>query len=201
MYDKILLLKNEIVSIKNSFTRYHITQWFSLLWSWLLTRLIFRNAKIVRLPIDLRNREYIRIGKNFIAGRYNRIECYKTDTYGEPNLFIGENVQINDKCHISCVKEIKIGNNSLIASDVFITDHDHSNLSGYIDNEIPWVDHKLFAKAVLIGSNVWIGEKVIILKGVEIGENSVIAAGSVVTKSFPKSSLIAGNPAKLLRQL
>jgi maltose O-acetyltransferase len=53
---------------------------------------------------------------------------------------------------------------------------------------------------VIIGDNVWIGERAIILKGVNIGDNAIVAAGSVVTKSIPNNSLVAGNPAKIIKQ-
>lgn len=54
-------------------------------------------------------------------------------------------------------------------------------------------------KAVTIGKNVWIGMNCIILKGVTVGENSVIAAGSIVTKDIPPNVLVGGNPAKIIR--
>ena len=55
------------------------------------------------------------------------------------------------------------------------------------------------AKPVIIGDNVWIGYRAMILKGVTIGDNSVVAANSVVTKDVPSNSIVAGNPAKIIR--
>lgn len=180
--------------------RYHITQIPNLLLSFIITKLFFRPAKLIRLPIDLRNYRYILFGKNFTTGRNNRIECYKIGK-NIPKLIIGSNVQINDKCHISCINSINIGENVLIASNVFITDHDHGNLKKSVDFEIPWIKQKLFSKKVVINNNVWIGENVCILKGVTIGSNSVIAAGSIVTKNIPKNSIVVGNPGRVIRSI
>ena len=106
-------------------------------------------------------------------------------------IFMKDKIQINDNCQIACAGKIFIGNNVLIASKVFITDHDHD----YKDEGAP-AQWALCADNVKIGDNCWIGNGVSILKGVVIGRNSIIGAGSVVTKSFPESSIIAGVPAK-----
>ena len=127
-----------------------------------MTKLFFKNAKLVRLPIDIRNRKYMEIGKNLTTGRYNRIECYKVHADKVPYLFIGDDVQINDRCHFTCVEEVIIERNCLIASNVFITDHDHADLSMKIDFDIPWSLQSIHSKRVRIGRNVWIGESAVI---------------------------------------
>ena len=193
-------IHNTINKIK-MILRYHMSQWLSLIRSLIWTKIFFRPSRLIRLPIDLRNRRFIVFGKNFTAGRYNRLECYQVNKSFKPLLIFGDDVQINDRCHFSCIEKVIIEDNCLIASNVFITDHDHADLSGYIDYSIPWSKQKLYSKRVCIRRNVWIGENVIILKGVEIGKNSVIAAGSVVTKSFPEQSVIAGNPARLIKKI
>jgi lipopolysaccharide O-acetyltransferase len=137
------------------------------------------------------------MGKGFTTGQYCRIEAADS-TNGRPTLTFGENVQINDRCHIASVSNIYIGNNVLIASDVYITDHDHGDIS--LENlKAPPSSRPLINKPVYIDDNVWIGQKAIILKGVSVGFGAIIAAGSVVTKDVPPFSIVAGVPAKIIR--
>lgn len=180
--------------------KYHITQLPNLILSFIITKIFFNPARLVRLPIDLRNYRFISFGKNFTTGRNNRFECYKIGNK-TPKLVFDSNVQINDKCHIACVESIYIGKNVLIASNVFITDHDHGNLTKSVDFQIPWKYQKQFSKKVIIKNNVWIGENVCILKGVTIGSNTVVAAGSIVTKNIPENSVVAGNPGRVIKIL
>ena len=71
---------------------------------------------------------------------------------------------------------------------------------GMIDNDIPmWIQHSSETRPVAIGNNCWIGARVIILPGVTLGDGCVVGAGSVVTKSFERNSIIAGNPAKFIK--
>lgn len=157
--------------------------------SFFITKVYYRNARIIRLPFFFRVLGTISLGKNFTAGRSLRVDVHKGGC-----LEIGSNVQLNDHCQIACAGHLKIGNDVLIASKVFITDHDHDfKCSG-----VP-VDWELRPGSVTIGDECWIGNGVHILKGVTIGIGSIVGAGSVVTKSFEAGSIIAGNPAKLIR--
>ena len=94
---------------------------------------------------------------------------------------IGYNVYINDNCFISCQKGITIGNNFFLGNNSTIVDNDHdykNSLSDFVCDEI------------FIGDNVWCGCNVVILKGVKIGDNCVIAAGTVVNKDIPSNSMV-----------
>ena len=100
-------------------------------------------------------------------------------------LIIGKNCSIGDRTEIHCTKHIEIGDNVLISWDCNILDRDYHSVNGEEERFAP----------VVIGNNVWIGCRVIILRGVKIGDGVVIAAGSVVTKDIPPYTLVAGNPA------
>ena len=110
------------------------------------------------------------------------------------NIEIGENCALNAFVHIWSNEKIVIGENSMIASHVQISTstHDYS-CRPYRETRVDL--------PVFIGKNVWVGSGVIILPGVKIGDNSVIGAGSVVTKDVPKNCLVYGVPAKLIKVL
>ena len=115
-------------------------------------------------------------------------------------LVIGSRVSLNYRGIISAATSVRIGDDTLIAGDVAIFDNTNHpvsprrRLSGaaLADNEVG---------PVVIGRNVWIGIRCTIMRGVTIGDNSVVAAGSVVTKSVPSNTLVAGNPAVPIREL
>jgi maltose O-acetyltransferase len=114
-------------------------------------------------------------------------------------------VIININCTFVDCNKIEIGNNVLIASNVqiYTATHPVETYERLVENwketdEIPYF--RTYALPVKIGDNVWIGGGVIILPGVTIGKNSVIGAGSVVTRSIPENSVAFGNPCKVIRK-
>lgn len=118
--------------------------------------------------------------------------------YSPSNVNIGSHVSINDFVHIWGGGGVTIGDNSLIAANCVITSQSHrvdALNAGLLYRETS--DNS----PVRIGQNVWIGSGAIILPGVEIGNNSIIAAGSLVRKFVPPNSLYAGVPAKFVRTL
>ena len=104
-------------------------------------------------------------------------------------LNIGENVFINRNSFLWCANSITIGSNTLIAPDTIICDSD-----GH------FIDKRSKSAPIIIGNHVWIGARTIITKGVTIGDGSVIGAGSIVTHDVPPNCLVAGNPAKIIRE-
>ena len=97
---------------------------------------------------------------------------------------------------VSVVHEIEFGNDVLVGINCSFLDNDGHNLA---------VEKRKIntpnSAPIRIGNNVFIGDNVTVLKGVSIGDNSVIGSGSIVTKSIPSNSIAAGNPAKVIREL
>lgn len=182
--------------------RYGILGSFRLLISLLYTKLFYPQARLIRLPFDVRNKKNIQIGKNFTSGFGCRIEAFPLDKTFDKCIRIGKNVQINDYVHIAAGESIVIGNNVLIASKVFITDLNHGKYSNQMSDSplsLP-NDRAIYTNPVIIEDNVWLGENVCVLPGCLIGFGSVIGALSVVTKNIPPNSIAVGNPAKVIKQ-
>lgn len=121
------------------------------------------------------------------------------------NIYIGDNVSINYRCTLIDCNDIRIGSNVLIAPGVQINTATHPvewserrNPEFETDRQAYFC--KTYAKPVAIGDNCWIGAGAIILAGVTLGKNVTVAAGAVVTHSFPDDCLIGGVPARMLRQ-
>ncbi len=111
------------------------------------------------------------------------------------NIHVGENFYANFDCVFLDVCEIKIGDNCFIAPGVHIYTATHPL------NAKERISGAEFGKPVMIGDNVWIGGRAIINPGVTIGNNSVIASGSVVTKDVPDNVVVGGNPAKVIKKI
>lgn len=116
-----------------------------------------------------------------------------------PSIKFGKNCNIGCYNNITAINKIEIGDNLLTGRWVTITDHAHGN--GLPEEaSIAPIDRKLFSKGpIIIGSNVWIGDKATILPNVTIGDNVTIGANSVVTRSLPNNCIAAGNPAKVIK--
>ena len=128
------------------------------------------------------------IGERFIINQPFRCD------YG-CNIFLGEDCFINFNCTILDEGEVRIGNNAFLGPNVSIYTACHPLEAEKRNKFIEW------AEAVTIGNNVWIGGNVTILPGVTLGDNVVIGAGAVVTKSFPSNVVIGGNPARIIKTL
>ena len=113
----------------------------------------------------------------------------------EGELIIGDKFFISAKGKIVCRKRIEIGSNSMMAWESLIMDTDHHHIYNF-DNKKINTD-----KEIVIGDNVWIGCRNIILKGSSIGNNAVIGSNSTVTGKFTKENIIlAGNPARVIKE-
>ena len=166
----------------------------------IFTIIFFPNARIIRLPIYIRGKKGIKGGENLTTGVNLRIDIMNSDST-TPRLNIGKNVEINDYVHIGVADSVSIGDNTLIASKVFISDHNHGSYTGDNQskpNSSP-ISRTLISKEIIIGKNVWIGEHVSILPGVTIGDGSIIGTLSVVTHNIPENSIAVGAPARVIK--
>jgi len=152
-------------------------------------------------PVVVRGKGKIRIGDNVNVGVINSPNFYNSYAYIEARnknavIEFGNNIQINNGFSVTSEKSIIIENNVLIGFNCNIIDSTFHHLDKDKRNE---TDPN--PKEVIIKRNVFIGNNVTILKGVTIGENSVISNGSIVTKTCPDNVVIGGVPAKVIKQL
>ena len=110
------------------------------------------------------------------------------------SITVGDYVLMSPGTRISASDEITIGDSVMMANSVYITD---SDWHGIYDR----TERSEQATPVHVGNNVWLGDHCVVLKGVTIGENSVVAANAVVSKDVPANVVVAGNPAKVVKEL
>lgn len=160
-----------------------------------------KKYKIGKL-LECQGGKHIIFGDNFKAGimfRMEAIDEYSGIKYN-PVIEIGDNVDFGQNCHIGCINHILIGNNVLVGSKVLIIDHDHGD--SFYQSDVPPGKRKLVSKGpIRIGDNVWICDGVAILGNVVVGDNVIIGANSVITKDIPSNVVVAGAPAKVIREL
>ena len=175
---------------------------FKLVINLIKTKIIYHNVRLIRFPIDVRNKKNIDFGENLTTGVGCRLESCPQIMTDSKLLKFGNNIQLNDYVHITAAHSVEIGNNVLMASKIYISDCTHGS---YIGNEydsdpmsLP-IDRPLSVKAVKIEDNVWLGEFVSVLPGVTIGEGTIVGANSVVSKSLPPYVIAVGSPAKPIK--
>jgi acetyltransferase-like isoleucine patch superfamily enzyme len=154
---------------------------------------------------QLRCPQYISIGEGTSFGDWIYLtawDSYKCIVDGAvfeqmliPELTIGAGCSIGAYNHITCTNKIQIGDRLLAGKWVTITDNSHGQ-TDFDSLHIAPIKRPIYSKGpVIIGNDVWIGDKATILPGVTIGDGSVIAANAVVTKDVPAYCVVAGNPA------
>lgn len=155
----------------------------------------------ISFPRIVRGRRHISIGKNSRIGPHSWVECF-VEYAGEqftPEIVIGNNVQIGRYLTLTAISSIKVGRGCLFSEHVYISDHAH-DVFGMEDT--PLVSRGLLAKgAVAIGDFCFLGFRSMVMPGVTLGNRCIVGAGSIVTKSFPDNSVIAGTPARFIRSL
>lgn len=156
-------------------------------------------------PVRL-NREgakRIKIGSRSLIQRnaiLEAVEKYRGENF-EPEIIIGNDCSLGEFTHLTAINRITIGNGLLTGRFVYIGDNAHGGLS-IEESTIPPADRKLKSKGeIIIGNNVWIGDKVTILGGVTIGDNVIIGANSVVTHDIPCNCIATGMPSKVIKEM
>lgn len=160
------------------------------------------DSSLIRRKITLWHPENISIGKNIHIFSNCILATHPCDIVASnPELIIGDNCEIGENTHITCANRIVIGNGLLTGRRCTITDNSHGE--SLIENlGVRPRMRKSFSKGpVHIGDNVWLGDNVVVLPGVSIGNGCIIGANAVVTKDIPAYSVAVGNPAKVVKSL
>ena len=152
----------------------------------------------------LKKLSFIGKGVKIIVKTNGKIRCegkIRLDDFSElesnGHLLIGNNFVLNAYSRIVAFEKIVVGSNVIVARFVSILDHDHSY--NFSNKSIKFGGYN--TSPIKIGNNVWIGDKVSILKGVTIGDNVIIAANAVVTKDIPSNVVAGGIPAKVIKEM
>lgn len=160
-------------------------------------------SSVIYFDTHFKGVECIWIGENTRIARHGIITAWckhGADTF-TPTIKFGNNVSIGEYCHISAISRIVIGNNVLTGRRLTISDNSH----GIIEKGelfVPPSNRHMTSKGdIYIGDNVWIGENVVVLPGVHIGESAIIGAGAIVTKDVPAFSVACGNPVRIIKQI
>lgn len=166
------------------------------------------------------------IGENFSCDSSSK--CIN-ETGKKENIQIGDNCEINGSIHsrgngiikignfstirfqtrIFAVNKIEIGNYVIISNNVTIYDNNNHPTEPNLRKEMCesgfysdlWNAERSLSLPIKISDNVWIGERAILLKGITVGQGAIVAMGAVVTKDVPEYSIVAGNPAKIVKYL
>lgn len=178
--------------------QYTFTEFLSTVYAFLLTKLFYRNARLIRRPFYLRGKRSMSYGKGLTTGHACRFDL----TGNGVTLVIGENCELGDNVHIVAYESVVIGSNVLMASKIFISDTSHGIYSGKNASSPATVPNgrTLVTNPVMIGNNVWIGENVCVLAGARIGDGSIIGANAVVTGHIPNNCIAVGIPARVVKQ-
>lgn len=153
---------------------------------WQTTGMVFFGR---RLAIQIGKRASLRFGRFVWIGDGTKIRCH------EGEVIIGDKTVLGQECTISAYQHIRIGEQCIIADRAMFIDFDHS----IVDVERPIRIQGIYKRDVDVGSNVWIGYNACILRGVKVGDNSIIGTNSVVTSDVPANAVVGGIPARVIR--
>jgi len=141
------------------------------------------------LELKIEPRGEIRFGRFVWIGDGTKIRCH------EGVVEIGAKTVMGQECTISAYQRVRIGEECVIADRAMFIDFDH----GVVEVERPIRLQGIYKRDVEVGNNVWIGYGACILRGVSVGDNSVIGTNAVVTKDVPANAVVGGIPARIIR--
>jgi acetyltransferase-like isoleucine patch superfamily enzyme len=113
----------------------------------------------------------------------------------EGEVRIGAKTVLGQECTVSAYKHVSIGRECILADRVMLIDFDH----GVVEVERPIRLQGIYKRDVDVGHNVWIGYGACVLRGVKVGDNSIIGTNAVVTRNVPPNAVVGGVPARLIR--
>jgi acetyltransferase-like isoleucine patch superfamily enzyme len=155
-------------------------------WRWRSDGPFFLGPK---LELHVEPRGEIRFGRFVWIGDGTKIRCH------EGLVEIGAKSVLGQECTISAYQHVRIGEQCVIADRAMFIDFDH----GIVEVERPIRLQGIYKRDVEVGNNVWIGYGACILRGVHVGDNSVIGTNAVVTKDVPANAVVGGIPARIIR--
>jgi acetyltransferase-like isoleucine patch superfamily enzyme len=141
------------------------------------------------LELQVGRRGRVDFGRFVWIGHGTKIRCH------EGVVEIGAKTVMGQECTISAYKRVRIGEQCVIADRAMFIDFDH----GVVEVERPIRQQGIYTREVEVGSNVWIGYGACVLRGVSVGDNSIVGTNSVVTKDVPANAVVAGVPARIVR--
>ena len=155
-------------------------------WRWETDGLLFLGRG---LQVQIGRRGRVRFGRFVWIGDGTKIRCH------EGEVIIGQKTVLGQECTISAYKHVRIGEQCVIADRARFIDFDH----GVVEVERTIREQGIYKRDVDVGSNVWIGYGACVLRGVRVGDNSVLGTYAVVTRDVPANAVVAGVPVRILR--
>jgi len=163
------------------------------LWvKWFINPFVHHKGK--RSKICRRTRMDVMPFNKFFLGNDSTVEDFATINNGVGDIYIGDRTRIGLGCTL--IGPVKIGNDIRLAQNIVMSglNHNYENIS------MPISEQGVTTYPIVIGDESWIGANSVVLPGVIIGKHCIVAAGSIVTKTVPDYSVVAGNPAKIIKQ-
>jgi acetyltransferase-like isoleucine patch superfamily enzyme len=178
---------------------HHMMRWFyaPLIARWLWLKVRWRGKLQTDglcfvcpdVKFEIGRHAVVRLGRWSWLGHGCKIRAH------EGEISIGAKSVLGQECTISCYQRVSIGRECIIADRVMMIDFDH----GMVEVERPIREQGIYKRDVDVGHNVWIGYGACILRGVKIGNNSVVGTSAVVTADVPENAIVGGIPARLIR--